>query len=390
VKKRNVVILGATGSIGDSALQLLSQHRKPYRVFALAARQNARKMLRLCLEYEPSYAVMHSAAAAAELEAGLARGGADVRVLAGAESLCAIAAHEEADIVLAAIVGLAGLPPTLAAAGAGKRILLANKEAVVAGGEILLRAVAEGGAELLPVDSEHSAVFQCLPRGKAPSDLRRVVLTASGGPLRTLPLEALAGVTPEQACAHPTWDMGAKISVDSATLMNKGLEWIEARRLFDLAPEQVEILIHPQSILHALVEFGDGSVLAQLANPDMRLPLAAALAWPRRMASGIAPLDLAQLGRLEFETPSLQRFPCLGLAMAAGRTGGDAPTALNAANEVAVEAFLSGRLEFTGIPAIVERGLAAASGQTPQNLSEVEAVDAESRRLAREGLRRRP
>ena len=300
-------------------------------------------------------------------------------MLFGAQALEAIARHPETDTVMAGIVGAAGLASTLAAVRAGKRVLLANKEALVMGGPVVMRAARESGATILPVDSEHNAVFQCLGTSKNP---RRIILTASGGPFRAVPLEALAGVTPEQACAHPNWTMGRKISVDSATMMNKGLEVIEARWLFDLAPERIEVLIHPQSIVHSLVEYADGSVIAQLSNPDMRVPIAHALAYPQRIESGVKSLDLAALKSLTFEKPDEARFPCLPLAYAALRAGGTAAAVLNAANEIAVEAFLAARLPFTAIARVIGDTLAALPARPAAALEDVLAADEQARRFA--------
>ncbi|RMD78953.1 MAG: 1-deoxy-D-xylulose-5-phosphate reductoisomerase [Gammaproteobacteria bacterium] len=387
-----VVVLGSTGSIGASTLDVLARHPERYRVVALGARANVDRLAEQCLRHRPRYAALAEPAAAEALRRRLRAQAPEVEVLAGAEALEALAALPEAGCVMAAIVGAAGLRSTLAAARAGKRILLANKEALVMSGGLLLETARRHGARLLPVDSEHNAVFQCLPAawegGAGPPlerlGVRRLWLTASGGPFRDTPPEALAGVTPAQACAHPNWRMGRKISVDSATMMNKGLEVIEACRLFGLPPEAVRVLIHPQSVVHSLVEYVDGSFLAQLGTPDMRTPIAHALAWPERVAAGVEPLDLAALGRLDFREPDPERFPCLALAYEALARGGTATTALNAANEVAVAAFLEGRLPFTGIAEVVAATLRRRPVREARDLETVLAEDAEARRLARE------
>jgi 1-deoxy-D-xylulose-5-phosphate reductoisomerase len=373
----NLALLGATGSIGASTLDVVARHPGRYRVFALAARASSAPLLELCRRHRPRYAVLSGVAADAALEKRFAACGTELRF--GAEALDFIAAHAETHAVMAAIVGAAGLASTLAAVRAGKRVLLANKEALVMAGPLVARAARDAGAQILPVDSEHNAVFQCLHASKAP---RRIILTASGGPFRALPFESLRGVTPDQACAHPNWVMGRKISVDSATLMNKGLEVIEASFLFELPAERIEVLIHAQSIVHALVEYADGSVIAQLSNPDMRVPIANALAYPERMESGAQPLDLAAIRSLTFEKPDLARFPCLELAYAALRAGGTAPAVLNAANEVAVEAFLAGRLAFTGIAGIIAETLEQVQGAAAKGLDEIVSADARARRIA--------
>jgi len=330
---------------------------------------------------------MASADAAARLEAGVRRHGLPTRVVAGREGLVAAAACDDAGQVMAAIVGAAGLEPTLAAARAGKRVLLANKESLVSAGRLLVDAVDDAGGELVPIDSEHNAVFQCMPQpvpiGVSAPGVRRIVLTASGGPFRRTPAAALERVTPEQAIAHPNWNMGRKISVDSATLMNKGLELIEACLLFGLGPERVDVVVHPQSVIHSMVEYADGSVLAQLGNPDMRTPIAHAMGWPERLESGVESLDLIALGQLAFEAPDLERFPCLRLAREAAEAGGTAPTALNAANEVAVEAFLGGRLNFTGIARVIDSVLQRHEVRPVTTLEEALAADCRAREAAR-------
>jgi 1-deoxy-D-xylulose-5-phosphate reductoisomerase len=353
--RMKVAVLGSTGSIGLSTLDVLERHRERYEVFALAARSNIAKLREQCLAHRPQFAAVADPAAAARLAEELR--GSPTRVLAGEQALSEIAAHEQVDTVMAAIVGAAGLGSSLAAARAGKRILLANKEALVMSGPLFMQAVRAGGATLIPVDSEHNAIFQCLG-GTHTVGVRRVLLTASGGPFLRTPAHALRAVTPEQACAHPRWVMGRKISVDSATLMNKGLEYIEACLLFDLPAAQVEVVVHPQSIVHSMVEYVDGSVLAQLGNPDMRTPIACALGWPERIASGVESLDILRAARLDFEAPDAARFPCLGFARDAAEAGGTAPAVLNAANEVAVGAFLERRLAFLEIAEVIDRVLA--------------------------------
>ncbi len=373
----NIAVLGATGSIGASTLDVVGRHPDRYRVFALTAHASAEPLLALCRAHHPSYAVLSGLAEDRALREKFRAAGAEL--LFGAKALERVARDPACQIVMAAIVGAAGLASTLAAARAGKRMLLANKEALVMAGPLVMRAAREAGAEILPVDSEHNAVFQCFHNKES---VRKIILTASGGPFRSTPLEALSAVTPAQACAHPNWTMGRKISVDSATMMNKGLEVIEARWLFELAPERIEVVIHPQSIVHSLVEYIDGSVIAQLSNPDMRVPIAHVLGYPERIDSGARPLDLAIMRNLSFERPDEQRFPCLRLAYAALRAGGTAPAVLNAANEIAVAAFLDGRLPFTGIACIIAETLAAVPPNPAEELASVIAADAQSRSWA--------
>ncbi|MBI2992680.1 MAG: 1-deoxy-D-xylulose-5-phosphate reductoisomerase [Gammaproteobacteria bacterium] len=379
-----VTILGSTGTIGANTLDVIGRHPAQYELVALAANKDVKRLHEQCLRWRPRFAVMADPASAAALRGWLATDAAGIEVLAGVDGLIQVATLPDVQQVMAAIVGAAGLIPTLAAARAGKRVLLANKEALVMSGRIFMDAVRENGAKLLPIDSEHNALFQCMPLGFADglerAGVTRIVLTASGGPFRTLGLADLERVTPDQACAHPNWVMGRKISVDSATMMNKGLEIIEACWLFNTTPERVQVVIHPQSVIHSLVQYADGSVLAQLGNPDMRTPIAHALAWPQRMDSGVAALDLAAVGRLDFEEPDMDRFPCLRLAREAMAAGGTATAILNAANEVAVAEFLAGKLRFTGIPRIVE---AALESVAPQDCSSLEAV-LEADRAARE------
>ena len=349
-----VAVLGSTGSIGESTLDVLRRHPGAYRVVALLAHTNLARLIEQAREFRPAYVAIADAGLAPGLRAGLQQEGIVTEVLEGPAAAAALAVLPEVQCVVAAIVGAAGLPSTLAAAGAGKRVLIANKEALVMAGPLVLDAARRSGALVIPLDSEHNAIFQCLPAagrlGEPPAGVRRILLTASGGPFRDWSASALENVTPEQACAHPTWRMGRKISVDSATLMNKGLELIEASLLFGLPVGHIEVVIHRQSVVHSLVEYVDGSVLAQLGSPDMRTPIAHALAWPDRMASGVQFLDLLRVARLDFEAPDTGRFPCLALAIEAARAGGEMPTVLNAANEVAVGAFLADRLAFGGIP----------------------------------------
>jgi len=381
-----VAVLGATGSIGASTLDLITRHPDRYTVVALTAHRSVDALIQLCRQHQPAFAVLSGVAENAADRRRFADAGFRGELLFGAAALEDIARHPDAAIVMAAIVGAAGLSSTLAAAMAGKRVLLANKEALVMAGPLLMQAVRSAGTVLLPIDSEHNAVFQCLPQGDGarPSlrAVRRVLLTASGGPFRTHSAERLVQVTPEEACAHPNWVMGRKISVDSATMMNKGLEVIEARWLFDIPPESIEVVIHPQSVVHSLVEYIDGSVIAQLSNPDMRVPIAYALAYPERIDSGVLPLDLGALGQLSFEPPDTTRFPCLQLAYRALRAGGATPAYLNAANELAVEAFLSGRLRFTSIGDVIADVLERLPGQVPANLDDLLAADALARRTA--------
>jgi 1-deoxy-D-xylulose-5-phosphate reductoisomerase len=385
-----VAVLGSTGSVGANTLDVLARHPHRFRLVAVAANSNAAKLARQILTWHPPYAALADERALGELRALLGGAAASTRLLAGAAALEELAMLPEAQCVVAAIVGAAGLRSTLAAAASGKRLLLANKESLVMAGPLLLAAVNRGGATLLPVDSEHSAIFQCLPAGArpgtAPPGLKRVLLTASGGPFRDTPLEALDAVTPEAACAHPNWVMGRKISVDCATLMNKGLELIEACLLFGLAPTQVEILVHPQSIVHSLVEYADGSLLAQLGTPDMRTPIAHALTWPERIDAGVQSLDLLRVGRLDFRPPDTDKFRCLALAQAAARAGGLHPVVLNAANEVAVEAFLERRLNFPGIAAVIEAVVERSTGGAIGALEDILAADTESRVRARERI----
>jgi 1-deoxy-D-xylulose-5-phosphate reductoisomerase len=385
-----VVVLGSTGSIGESTLDVLARHPDRFRLVAVGANRNVAKLAEQIRRFQPAYAAMADEGAARELVAELGAAARTTRILAGVGALTELATLPEAECVMAAIVGAAGLGSTLAAARAGKRLLLANKESLVMSGPLLMDAVRDSGATLLPIDSEHNAIFQCLPAGSragtTPKGVRRILLTASGGPFRDWQLEAIEAATPEAACAHPNWVMGRKISVDSATLMNKGLELIEACFLFALSPDRVEIVVHPQSIIHSLVEYLDGSLLAQLGSPDMRTPIACALSWPERMASGVEFLDLVKTSRLDFRAPDPQKFRCLALAQSAARAGGLTPVALNAANEVAVHAFLERRLNFPGIAAVIEEVVTRCPAGAIGGLEDVLAADAEARRLAVERI----
>jgi 1-deoxy-D-xylulose-5-phosphate reductoisomerase len=378
-----VSVLGSTGSIGAATLDVCARHPDRFRVVALAAARSADRLFDQIVAHRPALAVLADPQGVAALAARVRAAGLATEVRGGTDALLEVATHPQARAVMAAIVGGAGLVPTLAAARAGKRVLLANKEALVMAGALFMAEVRAGSAELLPIDSEHNALFQCMPAGfvpgATPAGVRRVLLTASGGPLRELPLERLAEVTPEQACAHPNWSMGRKISVDSATMMNKGLEVVEAHWLFALPPERIEVVVHPQSIVHSLVEYEDGSMLAQLGNPDMRTPIAYALAWPGRAAAGVAPLDLVARGRLDFAATDLRRFPCLALAYQALRAGAAAPAVLNAANEVAVAEFLARRLRFDGIAPLIEDALARFAGAAAGSLEALLALDGEVR-----------
>ncbi len=382
----NVLILGATGSIGESTLDVIERHPDRYRVLGLTCRRNIDKLSEQVRRFRPRYVVVDEPGAAREARQQLRAIDPNLEVLQGAAAMAELAASAEVDIVMAAIVGAAGLEPTLAAVGAGKRILLANKESLVMAGPLFMQAVRDHGATLLPIDSEHNAIFQCMPPhyrdGLELCGVSRILLTASGGPFRETAIEQLRTVTPAQACAHPNWSMGRKISVDSASLMNKGLELIEACYLFNVAADKVEVVVHPQSIVHSMVEYVDGSVLAQLGNPDMRTSIAYGLAWPERIASGVAGLDIISHARLDFAAPDTVRFPCLRLAREACDSGGTATTVLNAANEVAVDAFLAGRIGFLAIADLVERALAASKFYEPPDIAAVKAADVEARKLA--------
>ena len=393
MKREGIAILGSTGSIGLNTLDVLRRHTDRYRVVALTAFSQVDRLFEQIREFRPEVAVMVDEAAAEKLGHKVRKAGLATRILAGAAALGEVAVMEAVDQIMAAIVGAAGLLPTLAAAEAGKRILLANKEALVMSGSLLLEAVQRSGARLLPIDSEHNAIFQCLPehfeRGLGQVGVQEILLTGSGGPFRELPLEELENVTPDQACAHPNWSMGRKISVDSATMMNKGLELIEACLLFQTTPDRVRIVVHPQSVIHSMVQYVDGSVLAQLGQPDMRTPIAHALAWPERMSAGVEPLDFYRVGNLEFQAPDPERFPALRLAENAARRGGTAPAILNAANEVAVEAFLDGRIRFTQIAELVEAVVDRIAATDATDLDTILAVDRQARAAARDWITRR-
>jgi 1-deoxy-D-xylulose-5-phosphate reductoisomerase len=381
-----VAVLGATGSIGASSLDVIARHPRRFTASVLSAHRNVDALLALCRSHRPEHAVIADPGGYRPLADGLAAAGLATRPHAGAQALAELAASDACDTVVAAIVGAAGLASVLAAAAAGKRLLLANKEAVVMAGDLLLEALRTSGGELLPIDSEHNAIYQCMPAGARPGraaeGVRRIVLTASGGPFRGWTPAQLAAVTPTQACAHPKWSMGRKISVDSASLMNKGLEVIEAHWLFGLPAAQIEVVVHPQSIVHSLVDYADGSMLAQLGNPDMRTALAHGLGWPERINAGVAPLDLAAIGQLEFEAPDHAAFPSLRLAYRALQSGLAATTALNAANEVAVASFLAGQIGFNATPVILEECLQRFAGATAGALEARMDLDGEVRRAA--------
>ena len=383
---QNVTILGATGTIGLNTLDVIARHPDRYRIFALTAHSRVDELAELCLRYQPRYAVMLDEVAADKLQKKLH--GTDTIVLSGIQALEQVAAHGETDIVMAAIVGAAGLRPAIAAAHAGKRILLANKETLVMAGSLFMQAVEKGGATLLPIDSEHNAIFQVMPQERLAAlehgGVRRILLTASGGPFRQSSIAELAAVTPAQALNHPNWVMGPKITIDSATLMNKGLEVIEAHWLFNAPAEKIEVVVHPQSVIHSMVEYIDGSVLAQMGNPDMRTPIAYGLGYPDRLHAGVTVLDLFQVGRLDFEKPDTGRFPCLRLAFDALKQGGTAPAILNAANEVAVEAFLNGRIGFQDIPRLIESVLTMMNIDAVQSLEQLIEVDNQARAQAME------
>lgn len=390
--RQRVTVLGATGSIGQSTLDVIGRHPDRYHVHALVAHRSVDDMVILCQQHQPDIAIMACPNAAQQLESRLAQSASAVQVKSGEAAAIAAASGVDVDTVMAAVVGFAGLKPALAAAQSGKRLLLANKEALVSAGNVFMTAVEEGGCTLLPIDSEHNAMFQCLSADERArpdmSSVEKIVLTASGGPFRGWQRAELNAVTPEQACAHPNWSMGRKISVDSATLMNKGLELAEACWLFRQSPSDIEVVVHPQSIVHSMIHYRDGSVLAQLGNPDMRTPIAYGLAWPNRVSAGVAPLDIVGCGRLDFQSPDLDAFPCLRLAQEAiGHPGG--MCALNAANEVAVAAFLDGLLSFTDIDRLNEAVLTDTPSKEPTTLTEVEQFDGQARHRAHEWLAQR-
>ena len=385
---QKLTILGSTGSIGVSTLDVVRRHPDKYAVVALCGHTQIDRLFSQCIEFMPAFAVVRDEALAGELSNRLRAAGSLTRVEFGPKALVKMAELPEVETVMAAIVGAAGLPSTLAAAIAGKRVLLANKEALVMAGPVFMRAVKEHGAVLLPIDSEHNAIFQSLPRDYAGDmagcGVRNLLLTASGGPFRNTPLSALEHVTPDQACAHPKWAMGRKISVDSATMMNKGLEMIEAHWLFNVPPENIQVVIHPQSIVHSLVQYVDGSVIAELGNPDMRTPIAHALAYPDRVDAGVAPLDLFEVSMLQFERPCEDRFPCLRLAFNALQHGESAPTILNAANEVAVQSFLEGALAYLSIPRVIEAVMGRCRLRRLESLDDVLAADLDARVVAQQ------
>nr|WP_224745888.1 1-deoxy-D-xylulose-5-phosphate reductoisomerase [Neiella litorisoli] len=387
---QQVTILGATGSIGVSTLDVVQRHPERFSVFALSSHSRVEKLYHQILAFRPRYAVVATAEQAQQLQQQLKAAQCDTEVLSGPEGLVAVSSAAEVDQVMAAIVGAAGLLPTLAAAQAGKRVLLANKESLVSAGKLFMDAVRDHGAELLPIDSEHNAIFQCLPaqwqaqqQGKLfERGVSKILLTGSGGPFRETPIAELAGKTPAQAVAHPNWSMGQKISVDSATMMNKGLEFIEACRLFDARPDQIEVVIHPQSVIHSMVQYSDGSVLAQLGQPDMRTPIAHAMMFPERGQSGVEPLNFADIAKLDFLPPDFDRYPCLRLAIEACQQDQESCTLLNAANEISVERFLAGQIRFTDIAAVNGEVMAAGSDIRIANLEDVLAIDQQGRQLA--------
>jgi len=384
---KGLTILGATGTIGVNTLDVIARHPEKFHVVALSANNNVDKLLAQCLAFKPAYAVMVDDTAAEQLQVSLNKAASETQVLAGSKALEEIATLPEGDYVMAAIVGAAGLLPNLAAAKAGKRVLLANKESLVMSGQLFMDAIHDNGAELLPIDSEHNAIYQSMPvpvDGKHhKAGVTKILLTASGGPFRTRALATLADVTPAEAVAHPNWVMGQKISVDSATMMNKGLEVIEACWLFDVNTDAIQVVIHPQSMIHSMVSYNDGSVIAQLGNPDMRTPIAYGLGFPERIESGVEQLDIFDVAHLDFETPDFDRYPCLRLAYEAHQTGGNATIALNAANEIAVEAFLANKIRFTDIPLVIEKALQSASAGTATRLDDILAQDLSSRSVAK-------
>lgn len=388
-----VTILGSTGSIGVSTLDVIERNNQRYKIIALTANRNVDAIKEQCLKYSPRFAVMADADCAQQLRQQLKNEAPDIEILAGQAGLEQVAALAEVQYVMAAIVGAAGLLPSLAAARAGKRVLLANKESLVMSGQLFIDAINESNAELLPIDSEHNAIFQCMPMhyldGLEKAGVRQILLTASGGPFRTLPMEELHSVTPDQACAHPNWDMGRKISVDSASMMNKGLEVIEACWLFNTTPDSITVVLHPESVIHSMVQYVDGSVIAQLGNPDMRTPIAHAMAWPERMQAGVEQLNMFDIAQLNFEKPDILRFPCLRLAAESMEAGGTSTAILNAANEIAVAEFLDGNILFTEIPKIVEATLETVNSKQASSLEIVLAADAEARDVAQERVKER-
>ena len=393
-----VTILGSTGTIGVNTLDVMARHDQKFFVTALTANRNVDELFNQCQEWQPRYAVMADYDSAEQLAKKLKQSGSQTEVLSGIAGLEQVSMMEEARYVMAGIVGAAGLLPTLAAAKAGKRVMLANKEALVMSGQLFMDAIKASAAELLPIDSEHNAIFQSMPqnmtygssKGLKAAGINKILLTASGGPFRQTPVADLESVTPEQAVAHPNWEMGRKISVDSATMMNKGLEIIEACWLFNTSPKDVEVVIHPQSVIHSMVQYNDGSVLAQLGNPDMRTPIAYALAWPERIDSGVSDLNLFDIARLDFERPDPERFPCLRLASEAMEAGGTKTAILNASNEIAVEAFLNNKLKFSGIPVVIEETLSAIPGRSAASIDIILEADSTAREVAQEAVNRQP
>jgi 1-deoxy-D-xylulose-5-phosphate reductoisomerase len=387
---RQITILGSTGSIGESTLDVIARHPDRFRAFALTANNNVEKMLTQCQRFQPRFAVMLNTASAEQLASAIKTAGTQTEVLAGIESLEKVASLPEVDAVMAAIVGAAGIRPTFAAARTGKLVLLANKETLVMAGRIFMDLVKQHNATLLPIDSEHNAIYQSLPHhfngNLTAAGISRILLTASGGPFRRAPLDSLASVTPEQACAHPNWDMGQKISVDSATMMNKGLEVIEAHWLFEAPPEKIQVVIHPQSVIHSMVAYVDGSVIAQLGNPDMRTPIAHAMGYPDRIESGVSALDMFKVAHLDFEEPDFKKFPCLGLAYQALAAGGNMPAVLNAANEIAVESFLKRHMPFTAIPLMIEHVMKTMRQEEMSTLDDVLRTDEQARDAAQNWL----
>ncbi|MDG1694091.1 MAG: 1-deoxy-D-xylulose-5-phosphate reductoisomerase [Porticoccaceae bacterium] len=387
----SVTILGATGSIGVSTLDVISQHPEKYSIFALTGCRQLEKLAQQSVQHSAKFAVVTDELSAKKLSILIQELKGSTEVIFGKDALSEVARSNQVDIVMAAIVGAEGLLPTLSAVESGKKVLLANKESLVMAGSIFMAAVKQNGATLLPIDSEHNAIFQCLPQDYSDGDrssIKKLILSASGGPFRTWDTAKIAMATPAQACAHPNWSMGNKISVDSASMMNKGLECIEAKWLFDTSMDRIDVLIHPQSIVHSLVQYVDGSVMAQLGNPDMRTPIAYGLAWPKRLPSGVADLNLSEIAQLSFEPPDIEKFPCLQIAYDAAKEGGDAPAILNAANEIAVEAFLDGRIGFTAIPKVVEKTLDSFDFYEPQSLAAVQDSDSRARAAARSLIKR--
>ncbi len=383
---QQITVLGSTGSIGCSTLDVIKRHEQRYQVFALTAHSNVDVLVKQCIEFKPQYAVISDDTRLDELQSKLSASDCSSQALAGLEGLVFVSEHSDVDTVVSAIVGSVGLFPTMAAVKSGKKILLANKESLVMAGKAFMDAVKDHNATLLPLDSEHNAIFQCLPQSYQTlhsAGVEKILLTASGGPFRSYLVDELKFVTPDQACAHPNWSMGRKISVDSASMMNKGLEFIEARWMFDAQVDQIQVVIHPQSVIHSMVQYADGSTLAQMGNPDMRTPIAHALAWPQRVQSGVKPLDLFSVARLDFEEPDFERFPCLCLAMTAAREDSTLAAVMNAANEIAVDAFLNNAIRFTEIATVVESTMSKVASPVTTDLDEIVAIDSEARVVAK-------